>query len=232
MVKRRIIKNIKDSVPSNGTYENIKSQLNFDGFNEESPSTLRRVNLFKIAIPVSALFVLSITLSTIIAINYSQNERDKSSHFNLLHKTYIETNIESEEASLKHDEVIKFNTYDDFAYYIDNLSFASITDFNDDVNERLFKSECVFSISFLCCASELDPSVDGKGPTIDKVHVINNVLDVNISIPQIGHEEDMNREIFFVSCSKNIINDDFKYTFDITQRNTGEKGSSYYKNVY
>ena len=93
-----------------------------------------------------------------------------------------------------------------------------------------FKAECVFGIMFYCCSSELnrEKNGDGRGPEIDRLQIQNNVLTIYFSVPKIGYDEAIFRITFFAICSKNSIDDNFEYIYDITQRNNGKKGSSYY----
>lgn len=108
------------------------------------------------------------------------------------------------------------------------MNFAKIADFEGEINEAAFEDNCLFCVNFLCCKAELEANYDGKGPTLEEIILSNNELLIKISIPRIGYTEDINRVIFYALIPNNKVNENYQYTYDITQRDTGKKGSSYY----
>lgn len=229
----KTLKNIASLMDGSPNNKSIEGKLDFDDLQCKTTGNQfkKRLTLIPITISTFALILMIILIPTFIHLNQSNNnvstlDSIQISQKHLLKTKYVEMNYTP--PATRNGDVMKINSCNEFEQYINTLSFAYLTDFEIEIDESFFDEKCVFCIEFICCSEELEPYFDGEGPYVDEVYVDNNSLIVEISIPRIGYTENINRVIFFAAFLKSEINDDFNYSYDITQRDTGEKGSSYY----
>lgn len=232
MVEKRIIDNINRSIPSSNNYKNIESKLDFNSF--QIGSTPKQFKKRLVLIPIAASTVALVLISALIPtfIHLSRSDKNVSNPMpNQLPQIYLlKTSYTSELGSdlqtedFYDNQVIKLNTYDEFAKYIYYLPYATLVDFEGEVDESLFENYCLFQIKFYCDAMELD----GKGVCVDDISIVENTLVVNFSVPCFGMTEDIQFKIFYAAALKSAIDDNFSYIYDVIHRDTGEKGSYYY----
>lgn len=99
-----------------------------------------------------------------------------------------------------------------------------------EVGESFFDNNTLLGISFLCTSDELNKegNYDGEGVKVDGFTSNNNELIIQISVPTGGMCEDINQKLFFAKFAKEDVASISKYTYDVTQRDNGAKGSYYY----
>lgn len=191
------------------------------------------------AIGISLAVVFAGVIATIIVVPkilsdshtgyLSSNVNNPKAHtLFLLATNYTEENCEI--PSVDNDVAI-IKTWGNFQEYITLINFGDIQDFSEEINKSTFQENNVLAISFFCCSAELnhEKKNDGRGPEIHEIEILDsdNVI-FKFSVPTFGYDEAINKVTFFAVASKNAIDDDFRYIYDVTQRNTGQKGSSYY----
>ena len=236
MVEKRIIDNINRSIPSSNNYKSIESKLDFKSLQIESKPKhfKKRLVLTPIIASAVALVLISALIPTFI--HLSRSDKNVSNPMpNQLPQIYLlKTSYTSQLGSdlqterLNGNQVIKLNTYDEFAKHIYYLPYATLVDFEGEVDESLFENYCLFQIKFYCDDTELNLNYDGKGVCVDDISIVENTLVVNFSVPCIGRTEDIQFRIFYAAALKSAIDDNFSYIYDVIHRDTGEKGSYYY----
>ncbi len=226
---KKIYKQISSIIPNESNYRIIENKLDFSslGTNETKKTKLRKAY---IAFPVTAFIAAGIIFGAIfIPKAFQETPSISNNDFTTIHplkRIYTERDYEIQNQWA--GGVDKIDSWKDFKNYINGLNFAKIADFEGEINEAAFEDNCLFCVNFLCCKAELEANYDGKGPTLEEIILSNNELLIKISIPRIGYTEDINRVIFYALIPNNKVNENYQYTYDITQRDTGKKGSSYY----
>lgn len=226
---KKIYKQISSIIANEPNYKIIENKLDFSslGTNETKKPKLRKAY---IVFPVTVFIAVGIIFGAIFIPKAFQETPSISSNDSItipsLKRTYVERDYEVSNPWA--GGVDKIDSWKDFKNYINGLGFAKIADFEGEINEDIFEDNYLFCINFLCCKAELEADYDGKGPTLEEIILSNSELLIKISIPRIGYTEDINRVIFYALIPINKINENYQYTYDITQRDTGKKGSSYY----
>ncbi len=226
---KKIHKQISSIIPYEPNYKAIEHKLDFSNLetNETKKPRLRKAY---VAFPVTVFIAVGIIFGAIFIPKALQEtpsiSNNDSTTIPSLKRTYVERDYEVSNPWPR--GVDKIDSWKDFKNYINGLDFAKIADFEGEINQATFEDNYLFCINFLCCKAELEADYEGKGPTLEEIILSNNELLIKISIPKIGYTEDINRVIFYALIPINKINENYQYTYDITQRDTGKKGSSYY----
>lgn len=226
---KKICKQISSTIPNEPNYKIIENKLDFSslGTNETKKPKLRKAY---IVFPATVFISVGIIFGAIFIPKSFQETPSISSNVSTtihpLKRIYTERDYEIQNQWA--GGVDKIDSWKDFKNYINGLKFAKIADFEGEINEAAFEDNYLFCVNFLCCKAELEADYDGKGPTLEEIILSNNELLIKISIPRIGYTEDINRVIFYALIPNNKVNENYQYTYDITQRDTGKKGSSYY----
>lgn len=226
---KKIYKQISSIIPNESNYRIIENKLDFSslGTNETKKPKLRKAY---IAFPVTVFIAAGIIFGAIfIPKAFQETPSISNNDFTTIHplkRIYTERDYEIQNQWA--GGVDKIDSWKGFKNYINGLKFAKIADFEGEINEAAFEDNYLFCVNFLCCKAELEANYDGKGPTLEEIILSNNELLIKISVPRIGYTEDINRVIFYALIPNNKVNENYQYTYDITQRDTGKKGSSYY----
>lgn len=233
---KKDLKKISSLIHNNPSYKDIEDRLDFNGLQIESKPKQFKKRLVLTPIIASAV-VLVLTFAIIPTFIYlSRSNQNVSNPVpNQLPQIYLlKTSYTSQLGSdlqtegFNDNQVIKLNTYDEFAKHIYYLPYATLVDFKGEVDESLFENYCLFQIKFYCDDTELNLNYDGKGVCVDDISIVENTLVVNFSVPRFGMTEDIQFKIFYAAALKSAIDDNFSYIYDVIQRDTGEKGSYYY----
>lgn len=255
----KMLKNIASLVDSNPNYKSIENKLNFSSCTNEDIYQSKKRKALKIAFPISFVgVVLALTAILIPTILNAQRNNQKDSPFALINgsirvlkKYYVNNSwqeldattesVEANEDYVINKEVTKINTWEGFKKRYGS-NFAIINDFtgydfDEIINESTFIDNCLLGIRFSGNAIEFERSYDGRGVVIENIQATNGDLFVQFSVPRSTFDDGYVYDAFamgtfFAIASKDDIADNFEFTYEVMQRNTGEKGSSHYPPVY
>lgn len=226
---KKIYKQISSIIPNESNYKIVKNKLDFSSLDTNETKKLKLRKAY-IVFPATVFIAAGIIFGAIfIPKAFQETPSISNNDFTTIHplkRIYTEKDYEIQNQWA--GGVDKIDSWKGFKNYINGLDFAKIADFEGEINETTFESNYLFCVNFLCCKAELEANYDGKGPTLEEIILSNNELLIKISIPRIGYTEDINRVIFYALIPNNKVNENYQYTYDITQRDTGKKGSSYY----
>ena len=218
----KTLNKISSLVPNNPNYKNLEKKLDFNGFqNGDTPKQFKkRIVLMPIIASISALVLASALIPAFIFWNhFNQNASNPKPiqlpQVYLLKTAYTQSGLDLQTEGFNDNQVIKLNTYDEFAKYIYYLPYATLLDFEGEVDESLFENYCLFQIKFYCDDMELNPNYDGKGVCVDDISIVENTLVVNFSVPCLGMTEDIQFKNFYAAALKSAIDDNFSYIYDI-----------------
>ena len=237
-IKRRFRMNktlvrISSLVPNSPSYRSIESKLDFNGF--QTGTTSNRFKKKTVLAPIIAFAIALVLIPTLIPTFLNGNifghgvstaETYQISQVRLLKNFYIENTHESPSKANK--DVTKINTWPSFLDYSAKIYGAALLDFSGEIDESLFDNNCVLAIKFMSCATETSTNYDGNGVTVNDLKVMNDKLFVHFSIPKFGFDECLQKVTFFAVVSKDKLTDDFDYSYEVIQRDTGDKGSQWY----
>lgn len=250
----KMLKSIASLVDGSPNYGNIENKLNFSSCTNEDIYQSKKRKALKIAFPISFVgVVLALTAILIPTILNAQRNNQKDSPFALINgsirvlkKYYVNNSwqeldattesVETNEYYIKNKEVTKVNTWEGFKKrYGSNFAIINDftgSDFNEIINESTFIDNCLLGLQFTGSCTEFERSYDGRGVVIENIQATNGDLFVKFSVPTKGFDEGISMGTFFAIASKDDIADNFEFTYEVMQRNTGEKGSTYYPPVY